>query len=98
MIIETYRADGLRQGNPITELLLSDAALIHRGTAEMDANAHNLVQVNMDVVFRPGLRLGQLIAASDPATARPYRAKITGIQITASPGSIDTRLTLEQPL
>ena len=40
MIIEVYRGDGAREGSPIVDPLLADDALIHRGVAEMDANAH----------------------------------------------------------
>ncbi len=97
MIIEVYRDDGTREGSPIVEPLLSDEALIQRGVAEMDANAHACNQIEMAVVFRPGFRLGQIIEATDPSTARPYRAKVTGIQITVSEAAIDTHLTLEQP-
>ena len=97
MIIEVYRGDGQRSGQPIVEPLLTDDALIARGTAEMDANGHAFNQIDMAVVFRPGFRLGQIIEATDPSTARPYRAKVTGIQITISEAAIDVSLTLEQP-
>lgn len=97
MIIEVYRGDGLREGAPIVEPLLSDDALKSRGVAEMNANAHAFNQIDMAVVFRPGFRLGQMVQASDPSSAKPYRAKITGIQITVSEAAIDTQLTLEQP-
>ena len=97
MIIEVYRGDGQRSGQPIVEPLLADDVLIARGTAEMDANAHAFNQIEMAVVFRPGFRLGQIIEATDPSTARPYRAKVTGIQITISEAAIDASLTLEQP-
>lgn len=96
-VIEVYRGDGLRSGAPIVETLLSDDALLARGIAEMDRNAHAVNQVDMEVVFRPGLRLGQLIEANDPASPAPYRAKITGIHIAVSEALIETRLTLEQP-
>lgn len=96
MIIETYRGDGLREGAPIIEPLLSDEALLHRGLAEMDANANAFNRVELEVVFRPGLRLGQIVEATDPSTASPYRAKVTGIQITVSEAAIDTHLNLEQ--
>jgi hypothetical protein len=51
----------------------------------------------MEVVFRPGVRLGQLVEAMDPASALPYRAKVTGIEIQVSEAAIDLRLTLEAP-
>lgn len=97
MIIEVYRGDGLREGAPIVEPLLSDDALLARGIAEMEANAHACNRVELEVVFRPGLRLGQLVEVSDPSAARPYRAKLTGIQISVSQGAIETRINLEQP-
>ena len=96
-VIAVYRDDGLRPGTPIVELGLSDDALLVRGAAEMDRHAQALNQIEMDVVYRPGLRLGQLIEASDPANPVPYRAKITGIEIAVSEALIETRLTLEQP-
>lgn len=97
MIIEVYRGLGSRPGTPIIEPLLSDDALIQRGIAEMDANAHAFNRVDLAVVFRPELRLGQIIEASDPSSATPYRAKITGISINVSEALIETNLTLEQP-
>lgn len=97
MIIEVYRGLGSRPGMPIIESLLSDDALIQRGIAEMDANAQAFNRIDMAVIFRPGLRLGQIIEASDPSSTTPYRAKITGISITVSEALIETNLTLEQP-
>lgn len=97
MIVEVYRGDGLRGGAPIVEPLLADDALIERGRAEMDAHAHAFDQVEMEVVFRPGLRLGQIVEAADPSASAPRRARITGIQIDLDGSIIGTRLTLEQP-
>jgi hypothetical protein len=97
VIIETYRGAGDRSGEPITEPLLADDALIHRGRAEMDAHAHQVTETTLDIVFRPGLRLGQLIEAADPAAAAPYRAKIAGVSITVRPASIETGIEVERP-
>jgi len=97
MILSVYRGDGLREGAPIVEPLLADDALIQRGLAEMDAHAHAFNQIEMEVVFRPGFRLGQIVEATDPSTASPYRAKVTGIQIRVSEAAIETTLNLEQP-
>lgn len=97
MIIEVYRGDGLREGAPIVEPLLSAEALLPRGIAEMNAEAHAFNRVELTIVFRPGIRLGQLVEATDPSTIKPYRAKVTGIQIQISEAAIETQLTLEQP-
>lgn len=97
MIIDVYRGDGLRSGAPIIEPLLSDEALLQRGIAEMDRHAHAFNQIELDVVFHPGLQLGQRVEALDPSTAYPYRAKIIGLEIQVTEANIQTRLTLEQP-
>lgn len=97
MILSAYRGDGSREGTPVVEPLLSDEALIQRGVAEMDAHAQPFNQVEMAVVFRPSLRLGQIVETTDPSAAVSYRAKVTGIQITVTEASIETNLTLEQP-
>lgn len=96
MILTVYRGDGLREGAPIIEPLLSDPVLIERGRAEMDAHAHASVRVDLEVVFRPGLRLGQLIEVADPTTASPYRARVIGIALTISTTQIESQLTLER--
>jgi len=97
LIIEVYRGDGLRVGPPITESLLSDEALLQRGIAEMDAHASAFNHIEMEVVFRQGVRLGQLIEVSDPSDAHAYRAKVTGVQISVTQAEIQMRLNLEQP-
>jgi len=97
LIIEVYRGDGQRVGSPITEPLLSDEALLQRGIAEMDAHASPFNHIEMEVVFRQGVRLGQLVEVSDPSDARAYRAKVTGVQITVTQADIQMRLNLEQP-
>ncbi len=93
--IEVYRGAGLRTGEPVIVPMLADGVLIERGRAEMNANAHPLNQVSADVVFTPGLRLGQLIEAIDPSTVMPLRAKITGMSITVTLADISQQITLE---
>jgi hypothetical protein len=98
MIIEVYRGAGDRSGSPIVEPLLADDVLIHRGRAEMDANAHEINRVALSVKHRVGVRLGQLIEASDPASAAPYRGKVTGISLTVRGAEVDHTVDLEVPL
>jgi len=98
MMITAYRGDGLRVApEPISSALLSDAALVPRARAELDANAHALIELSLDVVPRAGLRLGQLVATTDPATAGMQLGKITGIAIDISEASIATAITVECP-
>lgn len=87
MIVECYRGAGMRQGDIINAPMLPDAMLVERGRAEMDANAHMVNIVTLDVVPRTGVRLGQLIEATDPTSALPLRGKVTGIKISVRAGS-----------
>jgi hypothetical protein len=97
MIIEVQRGLGDIDGDPITEPMLSDEMLLVRGKAEMNAHAHPIVHHNLDVIYRDGLRLGQLVSVSDPATAESYKAKITGIRIRYIRGQIEANIQCEQP-
>lgn len=98
MIIECYRGAGDRTGHTINAPLLADDALIHRGRADMDANAHELNRVDLSIVFRAGVRLGQLIEANDPATGLPWRGKVVGMQISIRQSEIEQTLNVEVPV
>lgn len=98
MIVEVYRGAGDKSGPAIIEPLLSNDALIHRGTAEIDANAHQFNRVSLSVVPRPGLRLGQIVEVSDPTSATPYRGKIVGIQLLATRSAVEQSIEIEVPL
>lgn len=80
--IEFYRGAGDRTGTPITSPLLSDDMLIVRGRAEMNANAHAVTEHSGEIVFKAGMRMGQLAESPDITSAVPIRAKITGIVIS----------------
>jgi len=98
MMITAYRGDGLRAApEPITSALLSDAALITRARAELDANAHAIIELDLAIVPRANLALGQLVATTDPATMGAQVGKITGISIDISEASIATSITVECP-
>lgn len=98
--IEVYRGAGDRPGGEIVEPLLgnSTAAALSRGRAELDASAHPRMTTQLELVApRLDLRLGDLIAVSDPAQGREWRGKIVGIQHASAPGTAPTTLTLERP-
>jgi hypothetical protein len=95
---EFYRGAGDRIGTPIVEPMLNIIGIIYRGRAEMDAHAQRVQRIDADVVYRPGLRLGQLVALDDPIGAAPRRAKTTGIALSFADGRIDCSLTLEEPM
>ena len=105
MDIEVYRGSGDRSGVPIVSPLLSDDMLIVRGRAEMNAYAHTVTEHSGEVIFRPGMRLGQLAHLPDITSTAGVRAKITGISIAislsdgANPSlTLDTQIKLRQPV
>ena len=98
--VEVYRGAGDRTGAEISEPLLgsSTAAALSRGRAELDASAHPRLTTTLELVApRLDLRLGELIAVSDPAQGREWRGKIVGIKHTTAPGSPPTVLNVERP-
>lgn len=95
MIIECYRGAGDKPAAHIDAPMLSDTALIHRGRAEMDARAHAINSVDLDIVWRTGLRLGALLDTTDPASNTPLRGKVTGISLKISEANITTQLNVE---
>jgi hypothetical protein len=105
MDIEVYRGAGDRTGSPIITPLLSDDMLIVRGRAEMNANAHAVTEHSGEVIFRPGMRLGQLAESPDITSTSSIRSKITGISIAISLSegtepklTMDTHIKLRQSI
>jgi hypothetical protein len=105
MDIEVYRGAGDRTGSPIITSLLSDDMLIVRGRAEMNANAHAVTEHSGEVIFRPGMRLGQLAESPDITSTSSIRSKITGISISISLSegaepklTMDTHIKLRQSI
>jgi len=95
--IEVYRGAGDRPGTPIVAPLLADTALLGRGRAEMDRNAQALEQIDLDAVFRAGLRPGQLCEVNDPTQRLARRAKLVGVALRFGGGTLECRLSLEEP-
>lgn len=97
MIIEVYRGAGTRVGSLIIEPMLSDSALLVRGTAEMNLHAHSTNHVVSSIVPKSNVKLGQLFECIDPLNAIPVRSKVVGISISISEADISMNVDLEQP-
>jgi hypothetical protein len=98
VIIEAYRGSGDRLGDPIDEPMLSDNVLSIRAFSELNANAHPMTKVSLDIPFRQNLKLGMLVSVDDPLRQTPYRGVVRGISISITESSIQTKLDLEVPL
>ncbi len=81
MMITAYRGDGLRVAPEPITSALLSA----------------LIELDLAIVPRTGLSLGQLIATTNPATMGAQIGKITGISIDISQAAIATTITVECP-
>lgn len=93
--VVVIRYDGDIQGPDISDTLLAPlGAKLERGRVEMDAHAQVSKDVNLDIMFRPGIRLGQIVEVHDSLQGGRYRGKVTSITHNAGPVSLTTSLTL----
>lgn len=95
--IEVYRDAGDRHGGEISEPLLGDSlpAALARGRAELDAHAWQQRTLDIEAVFAPTRRLGDLVEVMDPTLGAAVRGKVVGIAHQDSGESVITTLTLE---
>ena len=101
LAIEVYRDAGDRPGDEIRDDLLGDSldAALARGRGELDAHAHAHARIATTLELtapRLDVRLGDLIAVSDPAQGEEWRGKIVGIRHTLASGEAPTALTVER--
>lgn len=96
--IEVYRGDGSRRGPDIVEPLLSDAALLERGRAEMDKNAGQFNDQTIEVVFDQTARLGELVGIPDPTSLTLGMGKVTSISMKATLSDITMTIGVKKPI
>jgi hypothetical protein len=99
--IIVLRAPGDKQGGQVIDPLLTQLeAALERGRNELDEHATLQQQVQLKVVFRPGLRLGQLCEVIDSLQGATWYGKIIGIshQISPAPARVETVLDILRPV
>lgn len=90
------RGDGDKDGGEIFDPLLcvTEAAL---GRAAQEINASTPVNpVTLDVVYRPGIRRGQLVEVNDSFTGVSWKGIIISVNHVVSGPVVHTNLTLER--
>ncbi len=96
--IVVFRGAGDRKGQDIVEPLLSSVtAKVERGRVEMDEHAKPAQSVTMDIVYRPGVRLGQLAEVHDATQGKSWKGKIVSITHKVKRTSHVTELTISRP-
>lgn len=74
------RGAGDRPGEDIEEVLLSTRpAQVARGRYELDENGSAKYEVDLVVLYRPGLRNGKLVQIEDEFQGETYKGKIVGL-------------------
>lgn len=97
--VVVFRGAGDRKGQDIVEPLLSSVtAKLERGRVEMDEHAKPAQSVSMDIVYRPGVRLGQLFEVHDAAQGKSWRGKVVGITHKLTRTSHVTELSISRPM
>lgn len=100
--IAVVRGAGDKPGDNIVDPLIGSVPVaIQRGRNELDARASGLREVDIEAVYRAGVRMGQLAKIFDMQTGVPWLGKISGVthQISKAGDStqLTTRLRVEKP-
>lgn len=92
------RGDGGHPAPPeINVLITSDACAISKGRALLDGYSSTPQSVEVEAVYRTGLRLGQLLQVHDLSQGLQWKAKLVGINHRVVRGAVSTILDLEKP-
>lgn len=96
--IVVFRGVGDKKGQDIVEALLSStSAKLERGRVELDEHALPNQSVTMQIVYRAGVRLGQLVEVHDSTQGKSWRGKITAIAHKITKTKHVTDLTISRP-
>lgn len=96
--IVVVRGLGDRKGQDIVEALLSSvSAKLERGRVEMDKHNQPEQAITLEIVYRKGVRRGQLVEVVDAAQGQVWRGKITSIAHRLTETSHTTELTIAKP-
>ncbi len=92
------RGAGIRPGADIIDPLLTTVgACLARGQMELDEHHEGLQSVTLEVIYRDGLLLGQIVEVYDEYEHTVYYGKITGISHAFQQSVLTTTLKLVRP-
>lgn len=96
--IIVLRGAGDKRGDDIVDPLLSQpVAAVERGRNELDARAQPMQPIQLKIVFRTGLALGQLVEVVDAMQGAVWRGKVAGISHRVEGGDLHTVLDILRP-
>jgi len=92
------RDSGLIRGEDIIDPLITTLPVaLARGRIELDDQNSGFQEVDIQVVYRTGLRLGQIIQVNENLFGQTWYGKITGLTHTYSNGEAITTIRLKKP-
>lgn len=95
--VEVFRGDGDHRGDDVVDALIGSVpCAISRGRNEMDSRAHRRTKVEIAMIFRPGVRVGQLVRVVDASGV--WTGKIVRIVHKMDNAKTLTTLTVDRPL
>jgi hypothetical protein len=96
VFVQRYTGD-LRGPDIVDPLLTELGVVLARGRSALDSQALLQQTVQQEIVFRPGIRLGQLIETHDAMQGVSWKGKITGISHKIQSGKVTTTLDIIRP-
>ena len=96
--IFVQRGPGDKRGEDIVDPLITDINVaIQRGRNELDEQASAMQDVEVQTLYRTGLRIGQLARFLDIQQSVVWLGKITGITHRIEGGETITNLQVKRP-
>lgn len=96
--IFVQRGAGDLQGEDIVDPLITTIGVaIQRGRNELDERASAMQEVEVETVFRAGVRAGQLARFFDIQRGETWFGKITGVTHRVGGGEVTTTLQVRRP-
>ena len=97
--IFVQRGAGDKRGEDIVDPLITAIPVaIQRGRNELDRQAHASRDVEVETIYRTGVRLGQLAKFQDAQTGLEWLGKIVGITHKFSGVQLTTKLQIKKPM
>lgn len=96
--IFVIRGAGDKRGDDIVDPLIGSVPVaIMRGRNELDDRAEGMQTVEVETVYRTGVRLGQVARFHDIQTGEVWSGKIAGITHSQAGVELTTMLQVQRP-
>lgn len=96
--IAVARYEGNRQAPPvIDQLIVTIPVALNRGRNELDYLAYRHTTVQLQIVYRPGVELGQVVEVRDELQGIAWRGKVVGLRYSNQLGGTTIDMDVQRP-